>query len=140
MRCGQGQVNETGPSSLILSLDELQGIEVLDSAAIRQANWWHRIPVIGATPLLPASRFFHQPFRGIPYRANHSDASTRPLRPKLLPPFEILRYSPRHLDGADFSASSSGIFNLESFLEGHDQFHGIQRVGAQIVYERGDWE
>src|ERR1700761_9625098 len=43
----------------------------------------------------------------------------------------------RLLDGGDFLGVLVRDFRLEFFLERHHQFHGVQRVGPQIVYERG---
>src|SRR5207237_10486260 len=32
-----------------------------------------------------------------------------------------------------------GDFDLKSFFEGHYQLYGVQRIGAQVVHERGVW-
>src|SRR5271165_3884086 len=43
----------------------------------------------------------------------------------------------RILHGADFFRVLIGNLDVEALLEGHDQLHGVERVGAQVIDERG---
>src|SRR5579864_4065853 len=39
------------------------------------------------------------------------------------------------LHGANFFSVLVGNFDVESFFESHDQFHGVERIGAEVVDE-----
>src|SRR5579859_3393541 len=41
------------------------------------------------------------------------------------------------VDGPDLFRVLVGNLDVESFFEGHDQLDGVERIGAQVVYERG---
>ena len=128
---GQGQVNEPAHFFQLFLLDELQGIEVLDLGRDLAGELRGVEPGDASHAALACKQVLPHFFRGIAYRANQSDSSNYDPATQLLPTFRIL---PDIVDGilhgADLFRVFVGNFNLESFLEGHDQFHGIQRVGA----------
>src|SRR5687767_769054 len=41
----------------------------------------------------------------------------------------------RLLDRGNFHGFLVRYFSLEFFLEGHDELHGIERIGAEVVHE-----
>lgn len=41
------------------------------------------------------------------------------------------------LNGSDFFSFFVRNFALEFFFKRHNEFNGVQRIGAQIIYERG---
>src|ERR1700704_5255232 len=55
--------------------------------------------------------------------------------------FPCLRVLADVLDRVRHSADLLGVFvgnlDIEGFFESHDQFHRIERVGSQVVHERG---
>src|SRR6266852_3191766 len=43
------------------------------------------------------------------------------------------------LDLLDLFGRLVGNLDVERFFEGHHEFHGVKRIGAQVVHERGFW-
>src|SRR5207244_6921325 len=79
-------------------------------------------------------------FCSVPNRADQADASDYNATSQLLPAFRVL---PDVVNGILHSANLLrifvGDFDLKSFFEGHYQLYGVQRIGAQVVHERGVW-
>src|SRR5438067_10973004 len=79
-------------------------------------------------------------FCSVPNRADQADASDYDATSQLLPAFRVLTDV---VDGILHSANLLrifvGDFDLKSFFEGHYQLYGVQRIGAQVVHERGVW-
>src|SRR5882762_715680 len=91
-----------------------------------------------ATPLLPASRALHTSPVVLPTPQISPRPVTTTLRPKLLATFRVLGdVIDRVLHGADFLRVFIGNFNIEGLYESRGQFHGIEQIREQIVYERG---
>src|SRR6185312_17377751 len=92
------------------------------------------------TPLLPASRFFQTSSVLLPTPQIRPMPVTTTLLPKLLGSFRVFAdVIDCILHGADLLRILVRNFDVESFLEGHDQLDGVERIGAQIVHERGVW-
>src|SRR5581483_573970 len=89
-------------------------------------------------PLFPASRFRQTSSVLLPTAQMSPSPVTTTLRAKLLASFRVLTdVVDGILHGADLFGILVGNFDVESLLEGHYQLHGIERIGAQIVHERG---
>src|SRR6266851_2000817 len=115
-----------------------KGSKFLTSAAIWQAKLPASNCVMRATPLLPASRAFHTSPVVLPTPQISPRPVTTTLRPKLLATFRVLGdVIDRVLHGADFLRVFIGNFDVEGLFESHDQFDCIERICAQIVFERG---
>src|SRR5205085_873635 len=90
------------------------------------------------TPLLPASRFFQTSSVVLPTPRIRPMPVTTTLLPKLLGSFRVFAdVIDCILHGTDLLRILVRNFDVESFLEGHDQLDGVERIGAQIVHERG---
>src|ERR1700722_2011672 len=115
-----------------------RGSKFFTSAAIWHANWEVSKCVILPTPLLPASRFFHTCSVLLPTPQTRPIPVTTTLRCKLLAAFRMLAdVVDRILDGANLLGVFIGNLDFEGFFEGHHQFYGVQRVGTEVVHERG---
>src|ERR1035438_423793 len=90
-----------------------------------------------ATPLLPASTACHTSPVVLPTPQIRPMPVTTTLRPKLLAAFRVLGdVIDGVLYGADFFRVFVGNFDVEAFLESHNQFDRIQGIGAEVVHER----
>src|ERR1700679_2911822 len=90
------------------------------------------------TPLLPASKACHTASVVFPTPQIRPMPVTTTLRPKLLAAFRMLAdVIDGILHGADLLRVLVGNLDVEAFLERHYQFHGVQRIRAQVVYKRG---
>src|SRR5882672_2884279 len=117
---------------------KFSGSKVLTSAAMRQAKAAASNPVMRSTPLLPPSNAGHTSAVVLPTAQIMPKPVMTTRRAKLL---ACLRMLADVVDGIRNGADLLGVFvgdlDVESLFEGHDQFHGIQRVGSQVVHERG---
>src|SRR5579863_3103150 len=90
-----------------------------------------------ATPLLPASRAFHTSSVELPTPQIKPRPVTTTLRVNLFPRLGVLADV---IDGILYGANLLGVlvgdFDIESLFEGHHQFDGVERIGAQIVHKR----
>src|SRR3979490_2358791 len=117
---------------------KFRGSKFLTSAAIWQAWLDASNCAMRPTPLLPASRFFHTSSVVFPTPQTRPMPVTTTLRSKLLATFRVLAdIVDRILYGADLLGVFVGNLNFEGLFKGHYQIHGVQRVSAKIVYERG---
>src|SRR5215471_9469547 len=114
------------------------GSKFLTSAAIRQANAEASNPVMQPTPLWPSSKASHTVGVVLP------TAQIRPIplmttrRDKLLARLRVLADVVHGvLHGADLFRVLVGDFDVEGLFEGHHQFHCVEGVSSQVVYERG---
>src|SRR5271166_2407800 len=112
------------------------GSKFLTSAAIWQANWDASKPVMRSTPLLPASSAFHTSSVLLPTPQISPTPVTTTRRVKLLSFRVGVDIIDGVLDGADLFRLLVGNFDIEGLLEGHYQFHRVQRVCAQVVHKR----
>src|SRR6266404_6866523 len=115
---------------------KFSGSKLLTSAAIWQAKADASNLVMRSTPFLPASKAGHTSAVVLPT----AQSSPRPVmttrRAKLL---ACLRVFADVLDRIRHCANLLGVFvrnlDIESLFESHDQFHGVERVGSQVVHE-----
>src|SRR3954471_4257959 len=113
-----------------------KGSKFLTSAAIWQANALASKPVMSATPLFPASRALHTSSVELPTPQINPRPVTTTLRPNLLARLCVLADVVNGvLHGANFFGVLVGDLDVEGLLEGHDQFDGVEGVGAEIVHE-----
>ena len=87
VRRRQGQMDEAAHLLQFFLLDEIQRIEFFTSAAIWQANSGASNWVMRATPLLPASSFFHTSSAVFPTPQIRPIPVITTLRPNYFPPF-----------------------------------------------------
>src|SRR5271165_1729113 len=113
-----------------------RGSKFLTSAAILQANCDASKPVICSTPLLPASRACHTSSALLPTPQMSPTPVTTTRRVKLLSFRVGVDVIDSVLYGADFLRLLVRDLDFEGLLEGHHQFHRVQRVGAQVVHKR----
>src|ERR1700751_5242013 len=114
------------------------GSKPLTSAAIWQAKAEASKLVMRSTPLLPASKACQVSSALLPTAQMTPIPVTTTRRSKLLRSFRVrVDVVVGVLDGADLLRVLVGDLDLEGLLEGHDQFDGLERIGAEIVYERG---
>src|SRR5882762_3230150 len=113
------------------------GSKDLTSAAIWQAKAEASNPVMRATPLLPASNAGHTSAVVLPTAQIIPKPVMTTRRAKLL---ACLRMFADVIDRIRYGANLLGVFvrnlDVERLFERHDQFHGVQRVGSQVVHER----
>src|SRR5258708_34843351 len=106
---------------------KLRGSKFLTSAAIWRAKFLESNGVMGATPLLPASTACHTSPVVFPTPQIRPMPVTTTLRPKLLATFRMLGdVIDGILHGADFFRVFVRDFDVEAFLESHDEFDGVQ--------------
>src|SRR5208282_5924425 len=115
---------------------KLKGSKLRTSAAIWQANAEASNPVMRSTPLLPATSACHTASVVAP-REQISPMPVMTTRlPKLL---ACLRVLADVVDGIRHGANLLRIFvrnfDIEGLFEGHHQFDGIERIGAEVVHE-----
>src|SRR5260370_42654051 len=129
---------------------QFSGLKSGTAEAIRQWNLEGWNCVMGPTPLAPAMSFFHTASVPIP-RAQTSPTpvtTTRRLNYDspckysgegglLLSLGVLVDVCDRIFHCGDFLGVLVGNFDSKSFLKSHHQFDRIERIGAQIVYERG---
>src|SRR5262249_23940800 len=93
-----------------------------------------------STPLWPASSAFQVSSTLLPTAQIRPMPVTTTRRSKLLRSFRVrCDVVDGVLDGADLFSVLVGNLDFESLFESHDQLDCVERVGAQIVYERGGW-
>src|SRR5271154_70348 len=92
--------------------------------------------VIGAIPLLPASRFFQTSGAVLPTPHIKPMPVTTTLRAKLLAFRVFLDVFGCVLYGLDFFCIFVRYFQVKGFLELHHQFDHVERVCAQIFLKR----
>src|SRR5438874_1711485 len=121
---------------------KFSGSKFLTSAAMVQAKLVVSKCVIWPTPLLPASRFFQTSGAVLPtpqIRPMPVTTTRRsPARAKLLAALRVLLdviHGVFH--GLDLLRALVRDLDIERFFEGHDQFHGVKGIGAQVVHEGG---
>src|SRR5271169_6742801 len=112
------------------------GSKFLTSAAIWQANWETSKLVIRSMPLLPASSPFHTSSVLLPTPQISPTPVTTTRRVKLFPFRVGVDVIDSVLHGADFLRFLVRNLDIEGLLEGHYQFHRVQRIGAQVVHKR----
>src|SRR5882762_1352308 len=118
-----------------------KGSKPLISPPMRQSKPVVSKLVIVATPLTPARRFFQLSSVPMPSaqtnptpvtttrRVNCSCSRMRWYYPAALLPFGVfINIVDRVFDGH---------FNAEGFIEGHHQFHLVQRIRPQVIHEGG---
>src|ERR1700728_65077 len=106
---------------------KLRGSKFLTSAAIWQAKLLESNWVIRATPLLPAGTACHTSPVVFPTPQIRPMPVTTTLRPKLLAAFRVLGdVIDGILHGADFFRVFVRNLDVETFLESHHQFDGVQ--------------
>src|SRR5258708_26222815 len=106
---------------------KFSGSKFLTSSAIWQAKLLESNWVIRPTPLLPASRLCHTSPVVLPTPQIRPMPVTTTLRPKLLAAFRMLGdLVDGILHGADFFRVFVRDFDVEAFLESHDEFDGVQ--------------
>src|SRR5713226_5462015 len=117
---------------------KFSGSKRLTSAAIWQANADASNPVMRSTPFLPASKAGHTSAVVLPTAQSRPRPVMTTRRAKLL---ACLRVFADVVDGIRHGADLFGVFvgnlDIESLFEGHDQFHGVERVGSQVIHKRG---
>src|SRR5437868_4547981 len=112
------------------------GSKFFTSAAIWQAKAEASNCVMRSTPFLPASRHFHTSGVVWPTEQSRPSPVMTTRRAKLLARFRVLAdVIDRVRNSADFFGFFVRNLDVESFFERHDQFHGVERVGSQVVYE-----
>src|SRR5580704_16960216 len=113
-----------------------RGSKFLTSAAILQANSDASKPAICSTPLLPASRACHTSSVLLPTPQMSPTPVTTTRRVKLLSFRMRVDVIDSVLHGADLLRLLVRNLDIEGLLEGHHQFHRVQRIGAQVVHKR----
>src|SRR5258708_17945053 len=124
------------------------GSKFLISPAILQSKPLVSNCVMGPMPLCPARRFFQLSSVPMPSaqtsptpvtttrRANDSCSPMRWSCPAALLPFGVfVDIFDSVFDGGHLLGVLVGHFDAEGFLEGHHQFHLVQRVRAQVVHK-----
>src|ERR1700687_65562 len=120
---------------------KLSGSKSRTSAAIWQANAEASNPVMRLTPLWPASSACHTEAVVLP------TAQIKPMPvmttrlaevlAKLLARFRVLADVVDGIGhGAYLLRILVGDFNIEGLFEGHHEFDGVERIGAQVIHER----
>src|SRR5580693_1656978 len=118
-----------------------KGSKLRTSAAIWQANAEASNAVMRSTPLLPASRACHtapvvlptEQIRPMPVMTTR----LAELLAKLLARLRVLAdviHGIRH--GANLLRILIGDFDIEGLFEGHHKLDRVERIGAQVIYER----
>ena len=145
IRRGEGEVDEAAHLLDFFFLDEVERVEVLDFGCNLAGELGSikrcvsRSNCSNCTPLLPASKFFQTSSVVLPTpQIKPIPVTTTRRRQIYFPPFAVLSdVVDRVFHGADLLRVLVGNLDVESFFEGHDQFDGVERVGAQVVHERG---
>src|SRR5579864_124386 len=137
IRGGDGEVNEPGHLAGFFFLNELERIEVLDLGG-DLTGVLGSIEVSDPTDAAVAGQQVLPDFLGgVADRADQAYSSDDNSPHQLFTRLGVLAdIVDRVLNGADFFGVLVGDFDLESFFESHDQFDGVERVGAQVVHER----
>src|ERR1700733_7202779 len=132
---------------------KFSGSKLRTSAAIWQANAEVSKAVMRPTPLLPAVRACQPSAVVLPTEQSRPMPvmTTRRLRAfsgvlarllarvlsKLLACLGVLAdVVDGVVDGANLLGVFVGDLDVEGLFEGHDEFYGVERVGAEVVYER----
>src|SRR3954451_5579758 len=115
---------------------KLSGSKFLTSAAIWQANCVASNCVILLIPLLPASRAFQTSSVVLPSPQMRPIPVMTTGLVKLLAAFRILAdVIDRVFHGTNLLGIFVGNLDVECFFECHHEFHGVERIGAEIVFE-----
>src|SRR5580704_15093811 len=116
----------------------VRGSKFFTSAAMRQAKAEASKPVMRSVPLLPASNACQTSSTLLPTAQMSPIPVTTTRRSKLLRSFRVGGNVVDGIpDGADLLRVFVRDLDFESFLEGHHQLDGVERIGAQVVHERG---
>src|SRR5208337_1257174 len=120
---------------------KLRGSKFRTSAAIWHANAEASNPVMRSTPLLPASSACHTELVVLPNPQIRPMPVTTTRLPEVLAKLlACLRVLADVLDSIRHGANLLRIlvrdFNIEGLFEGHHQFDGVERIGAQVIHER----
>src|SRR5579864_3885566 len=126
-----------------------KGSKFFTSPAMRQSKPVASKLVMVVMPLTPATRFFQLSSVPMPSaqtsptpvtttrRVNDSSSPMRWSCPAALLPFGVfVDIVDGVFDGGHLLGVFVGHFDAEGFLEGHHQFHLVQRVRAQVIHER----
>src|SRR5271166_2392899 len=128
---------------------KLSGSKLLTSAAIWQANAELSKAVMRPTPLLPAVRACQTSAVVLPTEQSRPMPVMTTRRLRVLVPL-LARFLSKLLaclgvladvvDGVVDGANLLGVFvrdlDVEGLFEGHDEFYGVERIGAEVVHER----
>src|SRR6266849_2513954 len=126
-----------------------KGSKPLISPAMRQSNPLASKLVMVSTPLTPARRYFQLSSVPMPSAqtnptpvtttrsVNCSGSRMRWYYPAALLPFGVfIDIVDRVFDGRHLLGVFVGHFDAEGFLEGHHQFHLVQRIRPQVIHKR----
>src|SRR5271155_934190 len=115
-----------------------RGSKFLTSAAILQAKAEASKLVMRSTPLFPDSNAGHASSTVLPTAQMIPVPVTTTRRFNLLRSFRVRGdVIGGVLDGTDLFRVFVGNLDFEGFLESHDQFDGVEGVGAKVVHKGG---